>query len=118
MEPPIFLHGMKLRGFRGFGANEQTFAPFKSFNFFIGANNSGKSAVLAAIEKYLPPPSMTQEAFIPSLPQKTEIPRLDFHAKRTGFQISMAIPVNVFIEKAEDAVAKDRVSYIHPLLKK
>ncbi|QKM57706.1 ATP-dependent nuclease [Burkholderia glumae] len=119
MEPPIFLHGMKLRGFRGFGANEQTFAPFRSFNFFIGANNSGKSAVLAAIEKYLPPPSLTQEAFAPSQPQKTEIPRLDFHGKeRTGFQISMAIPLNVFIEKVEDAVAKDRVSHIRPLLKK
>lgn len=110
---------MKLRSFRGFGPSEQTFAPFKSFNFFIGANNSGKSAVLAAIEKYLPPPSLRQEASFHSQSQKAEIPQLDFHGKeRTGFQISMAIPVNAFVENAEEAVAKDRVQRVHPLLKK
>ena len=119
MTSAIFLHGIKLRNFRGFGPSEQTFAPFKSFNFFIGANNSGKSAVLAAIEKYLPLPSLRPEDFIQSRSQRPEIPQLDFHGKqRTGFRMSVAIPVDVVVENAQEAVADDRRLYVGPLLNK
>ncbi|MEX3957624.1 AAA family ATPase [Trinickia sp. EG282A] len=119
MKSAIFLRGIKLRNFRGFGPGRQTLAPFRSFNFFIGANNSGKSAVLAAIEKYLPLPSLKESSYSHSQPQKAEIPPLDFHGKgRAIFEISMAIPVGTFVENAETAAAQDRRQHVRPLLKK
>lgn len=50
---PIFLQGLALRNFKGIGPSTQYLAPFKNFNFFIGANNSGKSTVLTFLHKYL-----------------------------------------------------------------
>ncbi|MEQ9239902.1 AAA family ATPase [Roseovarius indicus] len=42
----VFLHGLRLQFFRGIGPETQEMAPFRKFNVFIGANNSGKSTVL------------------------------------------------------------------------
>ena len=39
---PIYLHGLALQFYRGIGPDLQKLAPFKDFNFFIGANNSGQ----------------------------------------------------------------------------
>lgn len=50
----IYLHGLKLQNYRGIGPTTQTLAPFKSFNFFIGANNTGKSTILSFIASQLP----------------------------------------------------------------
>ncbi|MGB0799183.1 MAG: hypothetical protein ACPGRD_07680, partial [Planktomarina sp.] len=44
----VFLHGLKLGYYRGIGPT-QTIAPLKKFNFFVGPNNSGKSALLQFI---------------------------------------------------------------------
>lgn len=52
--PHIYLQGLKLTNYRGIGPDEQTLAPFKAFNFFIGANNAGKSSVLSFISRHLP----------------------------------------------------------------
>lgn len=49
----VFLHGLSLKNFRGIGA-AQYLEPFRKFNFFIGANNVGKSTVLDFIDRYLP----------------------------------------------------------------
>lgn len=51
---PVFLQGLSLQFYRGIGPVVQRMAPFKDFNFFIGANNSGKSAVLKFISDHLP----------------------------------------------------------------
>ncbi len=51
---PVFLEGLSLQFYRGIGPEKQRMAPFKEFNFFIGANNSGKSAVLKIISEHLP----------------------------------------------------------------
>lgn len=51
---PIFLQGLSLQFYRGIGPETQRIAPFSDFNFFIGANNSGKSAVLKFIADHLP----------------------------------------------------------------
>jgi hypothetical protein len=40
---PIFLEGISLAFFRGIGPEVQYLGPFKDFNFFVGANNAGKS---------------------------------------------------------------------------
>lgn len=41
-----FLHALALKFYRGIGPEEQRITGFQSFNFFIGANNAGKSIVL------------------------------------------------------------------------
>ncbi|WP_444668328.1 AAA family ATPase [Cereibacter changlensis] len=66
----IFLEGVAARFYRGIGPDVQFIAPFSRMNFFIGANNSGKSIVLnllssqlkrAAGERGLLPPSGPEE---------------------------------------------------------
>lgn len=52
MTDNIFLKGLQLSGFRGIGKELQTLSPFQKFNFFIGANNSGKSTVIEFIARY------------------------------------------------------------------
>ena len=50
----VYLKGLKLQFYRGIGHEPQAMAPFRDFNFFIGANNSGKSTVLNFISSNLP----------------------------------------------------------------
>ena len=50
----VFLEGLGLRNYRGIGDRTQRLGPFQSFNFFIGANNAGKSSVLNFISDQLP----------------------------------------------------------------
>jgi hypothetical protein len=50
---PIFLDGMAIQFFRGVGPNIQRMAPFRSFNFFVGANNAGKSTALDCLHRYV-----------------------------------------------------------------
>lgn len=49
----IFLHGLRLRNYRGVGPVSQEMSGFSSINLFIGANNSGKSAFLSFIAQQL-----------------------------------------------------------------
>ncbi|WP_109109963.1 AAA family ATPase [Azospirillum sp. TSO35-2] len=48
-----FLKGIGIKFYRGIGSDEQRLSPFRKFNYFIGANNSGKSTVLSFISSYL-----------------------------------------------------------------
>ncbi len=48
----IFLEGLGLSYFRAFGDEHQKMAPFSKFNFFVGANNSGKSCALEFLVSY------------------------------------------------------------------
>jgi len=41
-----FLHALALEFYRGIGPEQQRMAGFQDFNFFIGANNAGKSIIL------------------------------------------------------------------------
>ncbi|MDE1131145.1 MAG: AAA family ATPase [Ascidiaceihabitans sp.] len=47
----VFLKGLKLGGFKGIG-KAQEMALFGHFNFFAGANNSGKSTVLEFLDQF------------------------------------------------------------------
>lgn len=49
----VFLEGIGAQFYRGIGAEAQCIAPFSRMNFFIGANNSGKSIVLNLIASRL-----------------------------------------------------------------
>lgn len=50
---PVYLNGLAIQFFRGIGPEVQKLGPFKGFNFFVGANNSGKSTVLDFIHRHL-----------------------------------------------------------------
>lgn len=52
----VFLQSLALENYRGIGSRTWMNG-FKSFNFFIGPNNSGKSIVLNFISKHLPLPA-------------------------------------------------------------
>jgi predicted ATP-dependent endonuclease of OLD family len=49
----IYLEGLAIQFFRGIGPTKQKLGPFKDFNFFVGANNAGKSTVLDLIHRHL-----------------------------------------------------------------
>lgn len=49
---PIYINSLSLENYRGI-ANEQKMVGFRDFNFFIGANNAGKSTVLNFISRYI-----------------------------------------------------------------
>ena len=52
---PVYLTSLALKNYRGIGDGFERMPSFKKFNFFIGANNAGKSTILNFISKYLPP---------------------------------------------------------------
>lgn len=49
----VFLDGVAVRYYRGIGDETQYVAPFSKMNFFIGANNSGKSILLNLLASHL-----------------------------------------------------------------
>ena len=51
---PIYLEGVAVQFYRGIGSEMQYIAPFSEMNFFVGANNAGKSIVLNLIKDRLP----------------------------------------------------------------
>ena len=51
---PTYLNGVAIQFYRGIGPETQYIAPFSDMNFFVGANNAGKSIVLNFILEQLP----------------------------------------------------------------
>ena len=51
---PVYLEGVAVQFYRGIGPETQYIAPFSDMNFFVGANNAGKSIVLNLIKERLP----------------------------------------------------------------
>lgn len=49
----VFLDGVAAQFYRGIGAEVQLIGPFSRMNFFIGANNAGKSIVLGLLAEQL-----------------------------------------------------------------
>jgi len=49
----IFLDGVAAQFYRGIGPDVQFMGPFSRMNFFIGANNAGKSIVLRLLAEHL-----------------------------------------------------------------
>ncbi len=84
---PVYLGALALQNYRGIGAVMQKMSGFKTFNFFIGANNSGKSTVLGFINRYLP---LDPSGHRPSAP-KSEIEPLERHGGQTGSSVYMAL---------------------------
>lgn len=51
----VFLEALALQSYRGIGTEMQKMTGFQDFNFFIGANNAGKSSVLTFLSRHLVP---------------------------------------------------------------
>jgi hypothetical protein len=93
----VFLHGLRLANFRAFGPDAQTIAPLSQFNFFVGANNSGKSAVLNFISRFLP---LTRRRESSSSTPRT-LTSLDYHNQQQAqLLVEIGIPQDVFQQKA------------------
>jgi len=88
---PIYLHGLTLQYYRGIGSEAQRLAPFKEFNFFIGANNSGKSTVLNFISQHLKLPQLNRYSHEPAQP----LSPLDQYRGRVTGQASMALGISL-----------------------
>lgn len=85
---PIFLKALALRRYRGIGDTWQQMPDFKTFNFFIGPNNSGKSTVLNFISRHLPPTPPGRSR--PSQPARA-VDSLELHGGAIGSSIEMAL---------------------------
>ena len=83
---PVYLRALALQNYRGIGDAIQKMPDFKSFNFFIGANNVGKSTVLNFISRHLPP-AVGRDA---SQGQR-KIDPLERHGGEAGKSIYMAL---------------------------
>jgi predicted ATPase len=94
---PVYLHGLRIKHFRAIGAEIVELTPFKTFNFFIGANNAGKSTVLDFIHKHVPRKRNNG--------QLLEVPDLDQHVGSRRGQLDgqialLAADARLVFEKA------------------
>jgi predicted ATPase len=92
---PIFLNGLAIQFFRGIGKDIQKLDPFKGFNFFVGANNVGKSTVLDCLHRYA---KQIGPQLIPS----------DIHrgASTGEFTLGFPIPKTEFIKRVSDQIKR------------
>jgi predicted ATPase len=96
----VFLKGLELQFYRGIGADAQSMYPFKDFNFFIGANNAGKSTVLNFISEQL-------ELGERSRPGKKNVTNpLDAHRGEITGNVAYAlgVPVEEFKTRVRDRI--------------
>lgn len=86
---PVYLKSLALKNYRGIGGSFQRMPEFKEFNFFIGANNAGKSTILNFISRHLPPKfTAGGQAVSAGMPQ---VEPLERHGGATGKSVEMGI---------------------------
>ncbi|MFC4706844.1 AAA family ATPase [Paraburkholderia caffeinitolerans] len=98
--PNVYLQGLKLTNYRGIGPTEQTMAPFKTFNFFIGANNTGKSGVLSFISRHLPVRLNASYGNV----QANELLPLELYGKGSLRASSVTMALGIAVEEFTSAV--------------
>jgi hypothetical protein len=94
---PIYLEGLAIQFFRGIGPEMQKLGPFRDFNFFVGANNSGKSTVLDFIHRYLPQTSRKRQHNIDPLDE--------YRGAATGtLSFALGVSTKKFVERALEGI--------------
>ncbi|OUL71620.1 hypothetical protein CA603_46810 [Paraburkholderia hospita] len=118
----IYLQGLKLANYRGIGPKEQSMAPFKTFNFFIGANNSGKSAVLSFIHRHLPVRLATANNYTATPQQDVEPLEIYAHRGMRAASVSMAQGISAqtfkttLLQRTPDQYKQTATSHIHAVV--
>ena len=88
-----FLDGIAIRFFRSIGPQTQFIGPFTRMNFFIGANNAGKSAILNVIDQHL-------ASLVNDEPLKVTDPVNIYRGKESGtFLIAIGRNKDIVIEE-------------------
>ncbi len=112
---PVYLHALALQHYRGIGPKIQKLRSFQEFNFFIGANNSGKSTILDYLRRHL---NHNRQ------PQQFE-PLEQYRGEVTGSALAaIGIPIEIFFknfyrsigQKAQDRSITETVPKICNLM--
>jgi AAA ATPase domain len=105
----VFLHGLLLSNYRGIGSDCQRLPNFKMFNFFIGANNAGKSTFLNFISKHLSSLSIRSS----SNPYRFE--ELERHLGSDKIAVGIGIPRDVASENINNHLTTKNSYHLAPL---
>jgi predicted ATPase len=106
----VFLHALALRNYRGIGSEYQYLADLKKFNFFIGANNAGKSTILNFISRHL------SLAGINSRNASQQIDPLERHIGGTQIGLAIGIPKNIALNTVVKQLQQGSQTHLAPLL--
>lgn len=90
----VIVHALSLTNYRGV-RDEQRLVGLRSFNFFIGANNAGKSTVLNMISKHLPAASDSRQ-------RRVEVDALERNLRvgGAGPELGIGYPKAELLERA------------------
>lgn len=102
----VFLKSLEIRNYRGIGGVAQKMPVFKDFNFFIGANNAGKSTVLNFISRYLPPRLQGRTSYERQEPYR--IGNLEHHGQNPSLAIETGFGFD--IQEIRDSLIDRMVS--------
>ncbi len=92
---PTYLEGIAVQFYRGIGPETQYIAPFSEMNFFVGANNAGKSVVLNLIKDRLPKLSSRH-----SSPKPLQGAEIYNGPDKGNFSVGIGVHVDRFLENA------------------
>lgn len=110
---PIYLEGIAVQFYRGIGPETQYIAPFAEMNFFVGANNAGKSVVLNLIKDRLPFGRNRVATRIETNSAEA------YRGTQSGlFDVAVGIPVGKFIQSSMDLFVKRSQSDVRSPLRK
>jgi hypothetical protein len=88
----IYLRALALKNYRGIGDGYQRLPAFKRFNFFIGANNAGKSTILDFISRHVPTFGDRSRR------ERTPITALERHVGSGTISAAVGVPQDLFAQ--------------------
>src|SRR4030042_2103425 len=89
----MFLDGIALAGYRSFGPKLQRIGPLSKVNLLIGANNSGKSNVLAFLKQHHR--RFVKAAKNPGTKSSIAFDDLDWHLRNSSAEMRFGFALNL-----------------------
>lgn len=107
---PTYLNAIALQFYRGIGPETQYIAPFSEMNFFIGANNAGKSIILNFLHERLPFGSGKEV-------KEFEASSADvYRGETTGtYTASIGVPASKLVSGVKPRILQSRMGQKNPL---